>query len=146
MERNQEMSSRARERMATMLPELLGAVRSRRRRRVAVRTGAVAALVALLITMWPADGGIGSGIGSGLPGDPSHQQVAAARPFKCEVVHDVEGVLERFAGATPNHKKWFVGDDELQEFLRGADRPQGIVRISGKVVVSSDALDPFPEL
>lgn len=141
MEPNQEMSSLARERMATMLPDLLGAVRSRRRKRVAVRASVVAALLALLVTFWPDSGDFAS-----VPPQAGTPQVIAGAPFSCEVVRDIPGVVARYRVATPEHKAWFVGDDELQDFLRTAERPEGIVRVSGKVVVASSALDPFPEL
>jgi len=145
MERNQEMSSFARQRMATMLPDLLGAVRSRRRRRVAARatvaTTVAAALLAVLVTLWPKGGDRGA-----VPSPNGPQHHIAAVPFTCEVVRDIPGVVARYRVATPKHKDWFVGDAELQNFLRNAERPDGIVRVSGKVVVASSALDPFPEV
>lgn len=144
METNQEMSSLAQQRMATMLPELLGAVRGRRRRRVAIRVGVVAAMLCVLVGYWP---GMGGQTMDYDPGGGAATQVAnGGTPFACEVVRNRPGVLERFRSATPQHQQWFVGDDELQDFLRTAERPNGIVRVSGKVFVASAALDPFPVL
>lgn len=152
MERNQEMSSLAHQRMTTMLPELLGAVRGRRRRRVAARVAMVAAMLALLVSYWPGMGG--QARDSKRPGSDHSSQMANVRdggsssgmPFACEVVRDVPGIVERYRGTSSKHEQWFVGDDELQDFLRKADRPEGLVRVAGKVVVASAALDPFPVL
>ena len=141
MERNQQMSSQARQRMAAMLPEMLGAVRWRRRRRYLARGTVLAAAAVLLLVYWPSGA-------SFLPSAPvpiGPQAGASASPV-CQIVHDVPGVVDRYRATSSQHAEWYVGDEELQEFLRAADRPSGIVRIYGKVMVTEAALDPFPQL
>ena len=64
----------------------------------------------------------------------------------CQTVHNDPAVLGRYRVESTVREEWFVDDDGLQEFLRQGERPAGIVRIRGKVLVAKGALDPFPEL
>jgi len=153
MERDQEMSSLAEQRKATMLPELLGAVRGRRRRRVATRGAVVAGMALLLISYWPSMwGSVADDMQAG--GDAASQLAnagdlgpsPAAEPFVCEVVRNIPGVVQRYRAVIPQRQDWFIGDEQLQDILRADGRPDGIMRIAGKVVVASGAVDPFPGL
>jgi hypothetical protein len=153
MERDLEMSSLAQKRKAALLPELLGAVRGRRRRRVATRVTVVAGMALLLISYWPAM--VVPGIDSRQAGGDAALQVAntdglgpssSGEPFACEVVHDIPGVVQRYRSVIQDHQDWFVNDAELQSILRAAGRPAGIMRIAGKVTVARGALDPLPAL
>lgn len=149
MESNQEMSSLARQRMAGMLPGMLGAVRWRRRRRHIVRGSVLAVVTVLLVSFWPRsfwkdNGAALTPIASVpvAPGASASQQAASS--MVCEVVRDIPGVVDRYRVAGNKHVEWYANDDQLQDFLRDADRPNGIVRVSGKVIVTEAALDPFP--
>ena len=142
MERERELSPLAQARMAEMLPSLVGAVRWRRRRRHAVRVGAAAALLALLVATWP-DGAAAPGpVGPSGPSGPSGH---ASQPLVLEVVRDDPSVLDRYRVADTVRQEWFVGDDELQQFLREGARPAGIVRVGARVMVVSSAIDPLPK-
>ena len=144
MERNQEMSSLARQRMASMLPDMLGAVRWRRRRRHIVRGTVLAVAAVLLVGYWPNGGTAPDVIAPVAIGPLGPQQAGSS--VVCEVVRDIPGVVDRYRATGAKHLEWFVSDDELQDFLRDANRPNGIVRVSGKVLVTEAALDPFPVL
>lgn len=161
MERNQEMSPLARQRMAAMLPEMLGAVRWRRRRRHIVNGSVLAVAAVLLIGYWPTDdrslspvgpmvsgpmvsGPMVGGPGAGAAQQSGDQQSGARTTVVCEVFGDLPGVVDRYRATGGSYTEWFVGDEELQSFLREAQRPHGIVRVSGKVTVTAAALDPFP--
>lgn len=129
-----ELSAAAAQRMETLLPALLDTLRARvrraRRRRAAV-AAALLVLPALLLTLWRRD-----------PAVPSIAPVAAA-PGWTEV-RDDPGVRARCEVATVVRSAWFVGDDEVQELLRAASKPAGLVRSGDRVFVSAAALDPWP--
>jgi hypothetical protein len=135
-ESTHDLSLAAESRMRAMLPELLGAVRWRRRRRYAVRAGGVAAVVAFAVVLWPRGDGAQRG-GRNTPVDP------APRVAICEVVRTDPRVAQwRVASAVP--AEWYLDDDGLQAMLREGQRPDGIVRVRDKVLVASAAVDPFP--
>lgn len=144
MERNQQMSSLARQRMAGMLPGMLGAVRWRRRRRHIVRGSVLAVAAVLLVSYWQDRGAVVTPIASVpvAPDASASQQTASS--MVCEVVRDVPGVVDRYRVVGNKHVAWYASDAQLQDFLRDADRPSGIVRVSGRVIVTEAALDPFP--
>lgn len=128
------LSPRARQRMAALLPDLLGAVRARRRRRH-VRRAAVALMAAALpLFAWQ------FATATAPRRDPP--EVAAAPSWR--VVHDDPTVLTRCAVGTRERAEWFVDDDGLQAALRAAERPMGLVRTRGQVLVSAMAIDPWP--
>ena len=83
MKFDQELSPMARERMTDMLPNLLGKIRWRRRRRYAVRSGVVVAMLALLVAYWPA---------SELTVQPEPKALASGSNPElgvvCQIVHD----------------------------------------------------------
>lgn len=149
MERKQELSAQAQRRMATMLPELLGAVRGRRRRRIATRVAAAAAVVLLLVGYWPF-GDVATTTTRANPGgaaqvaDAGEQQPPADKGSPvCEVVRDIPGVVARYRVAVAVNPDWFVDDGELHRLLVAAGRPAGLVRVAGKVTFSSEATDPL---
>lgn len=149
MEPDQELSSLARERMAAMLPDLLGAVRGRRRRRQALRASVVAFVVAGLWSLWL---GLWPASGDAVVPTPNAPRVATlptpnrtgAAKFACELVHDLPDVVARLSRTAAVRADCYISDADLQAFLRDAQRPQGLVRIAGKVIVASAAVDPFP--
>ncbi|MFT7537635.1 MAG: hypothetical protein ACI85K_003596 [Hyphomicrobiaceae bacterium] len=149
MERNQQMSSLARQRMAGMLPGMLGAVRWRRRRRHIVRGSVLAIAAVLLVSYWPGSywqdrGAVVTPIASVPVAPDASTSQQAASSMVCEVVRDVPGVVDRYRVTGNKHVAWYASDAQLQDFLRDADRPSGIVRVSGRVIVTKAALDPFP--
>jgi hypothetical protein len=135
MHDERELSPLAQQRMAAMLPQLVGAVRWRRRRRRAVQGALVAAVVWLGVALWP-DGTAGP-----QPSDPGPVQ----RVPICEVVHDVPDVLAKYRVEPVRRADWFVDDDELQQFLNEGQRPSGLVRVGARVTVVRSAIDPFPK-
>jgi hypothetical protein len=128
------LSEAARTRQRADLPRLLSAVRWRRRRRRLAQGAAVTMAVAAL---WFA---FGLGAGPAGPGRPS-ETVNAPR---WTVVHDDPGVLARCTVPTVERSEWWIDDAGLRALLREAERPDGIVRVRGQVLVSADAVDPFP--
>jgi len=134
MHSEREMSPLAQTRMAEMLPQLVGAVRWRRRRRRALQVGAVAAALWLAFTLWPDRG---DPVRQIVPGPPSRTSI-------CEVVRDVPDVLAKYRYQPVARAEWFIGDEELQQFLSEGERPSGIVRVGSRVTVVRSAIDPFP--
>jgi heme A synthase len=149
MEADQELSSPARERMAAMLPDLLGAVRGRRRRRKALRASVVALVVAGLLSLWlglwptSGDAMVPASTAPTVATLPTPNRTGAAK-FACEIVHDLPDVVARLSRTATVRADCYISDADLQAFLRDAQRPQGLVRISGKVTVASAAIDAFP--
>jgi hypothetical protein len=152
MAHDPSMSPQVQERMAAMLPELLGAVRWRRRRR---QLGRVVLLLLVFVSLWvladsdaaTANGSVPQGVRQRVPQLASDTAATArAVPFACEIVGNDASVVQRYTAAVTSHQQWLVGDEELQAFLQDAHRPMGIVRVSGRVLVARAALDPFPLL
>jgi hypothetical protein len=152
-----ELTKAGLERRARMLRELQTAtvqVARRRaiRRRVFLGTGCV-----VLLTL--------AAVLSGTPGKPvtpspaggAHRNVArvpvadfvvpacseAPRgAAHLEVVHDDPGILLRHAAEEATiDPGTFIGDDDLLEILEAADRPAGLIRMDGLVVVTPDVAD-----
>lgn len=130
-----ELSPLARQRMAAQLPALLVVVRARRRRRLVRR--AALALVALALP------GLGWLLASAPTTPPPAPGVAAAPAWV--VVHDDPTILARCEVQPAVRPDWLLTDDGLQAELRAADRPDGLVRTGGVVLVSAAAVDPWPE-
>ena len=122
--------------MEADLPGLLGAVRRRRRRRQVVRAAAAAVVLGGVLAVW-----------AFAAWQPWNTHDAPREPAaRWSVVAVDPGVVARCTAPTVVREEWFVDDYELQQLLRDAERPDGLVRVRGQVLVSSDAVDPFPEL
>ena len=128
------LSAAASRRMREALPGLLGAVRWRRRRRVAVR----AAALSLLVAVWS---------WSPWSGEPSEDGVApgpVASAPRWVVIADDPSVLARCEVASRIDPAWFVDDAGLQNLLRLDARPDGLVRAGARVMVAAAAVDAWP--
>lgn len=131
-----ELSAVAAQRMDALLPELLDTLRTRvrraRRRRAIVAILLMVLPVPLLTWRRPA------------PAAPPIASAAVARGWT--EVRDDPGVRTRCEVETVVRSAWFAGDDEVQELLRAAARPAGLVRAGNRVFVSAAALDPWPSV
>lgn len=129
-----ELSAAAAQRMDALLPELLDTLRSRVRR--ARRRRAIVAILLLVLPVplltWR----------HSAPAAPPIASAAFARGWT--EVRDDPGVRTRCEVATVVRSAWFAGDDEVQELLRAAAKPAGLVRAGDRVFVSAAALDPWP--
>ncbi len=136
--RAQELSELARGRMQAALPGLLGAMRRRRRRRQLARAGIAVLVCTGLVVLWQRGG------------DADPMPVAPPAPVValplCVQVGDDPQVVARLSVATVVRAEWYLDDAGLQDLLRGGDRPDGLVRALGQVLVSAAAVDPFPTL
>lgn len=130
------LSAAAQARLQADLPGLLAALRGRRRRRQTVR----AAVATLLLVSGAAMVFRSGGAPTVVPVLPD-----GTAP-RCTIVRDDPQVLARLAVPTTVRAEWFVDDAGLQALLRAADRPDGLVRVDRQVLVSAEAVDPFPEL
>ena len=141
VDRAKLLSATARARKREMLPGLLSALRRRRRRQKVRATAflAAAALVAAVAVRWA-----WLVEGARQPALRPPRAPAAAAPFVCEVVHDDPAVLQRYRVTVSPRDDWLAGDDELQAFLRASARPDGLVRIAGRVTVVPAAVDRLP--
>ena len=127
------LSGPAQQRQRELLPNLLTAVRQRRRRRQAVRAVACLGFVALL-TIWLL---------------PSPASQPAADPFASVPktspgwieLHDDPTVLSRYEVSCAVRKEWFVDDDSLQQLLASGNRATGLLRVGNQVLVSPAAID-----
>lgn len=137
------LGERARARRDAMLPGLLAAVRWRRRRHRAARAGAVVLLFGL-VALWRWPGGEPTGAPTAPAVTPSIAAPIAASAW--QRVPNVPDIVARCSVATTARAEWFVDDHELQRLLRDDDRPSGLVRTRGEVLVSAAAIDPFPTL
>ncbi|MBL9078292.1 MAG: hypothetical protein JNL08_12355 [Planctomycetes bacterium] len=123
----------AQARRTAALPGLLAAVRWRRRRRRLLRAAAGLLLAAAAVGVaWPRP-----------PVDPG-QPVAPSPAWR--VVATDPTVLARCSAVTVVRPEWWIDDDGLQRLLREDDRPDGLVRTGGRVLVNRAAVDPFPVL
>ena len=120
----------ARARKAAGLAPLLLVVRRRRRRRRAVQAATVVLLAALSLRFL-------------LP-SPDAAAVALREPIATAPDGREPFVLERLMVPTTVRAEWFVDDPELQQLLRDAGRPAGLVRIGERVQVDAAAVDPWP--
>lgn len=140
-EPDRSLSPVAAARMAAMLPDLLSAVRWRRRRRVALRAGvAVTLLTAALFaaSRWWAPSAAAPGPA------PAAGDSRPLRDAAIAIVQTDPDVVARYRAVADVPSEWFIDDDELQRWLRQDRRPDGLVRIAGRVTVASAAVDPFP--
>lgn len=132
------LSEVARARLHADLPGLLGSMRQRRRRRRAARATVLALGLGGALLLWPRRA------------DEVAPPVAPPPPILVRpgwtMVADDPQVVARLRVATVVRPEWFVDDGQLQALLRAADRPDGLVRARGQVLVSAAAVDPFPTL
>ena len=132
-----ELSPAARQRMHAMLPGLLSTVRWRRRRRVLGRAGLAAGVLLFAVWLWPSGGDrVSPGPGAG-PGPTRTGPV-------CEIVRTDPAEVAGWRVATAVPADWYLDDDGLSRFLRESARPAGLVRVRGRVLVATEAVDPFP--
>ena len=131
-----ELSPAARARQQAMLPELLTAVKHRRRRRHVVRATVALLFVGVVAfaaqSLWRSDEPVSPG--------PGPNDVAAWTTFR-----DDPATRERYVVATVRKREWFVDDDGLNDLLRESGRRTGIIRAGGRVAVNEAAVDPWPE-
>ncbi len=138
LEHEMVLSAAALRRRREALPELLGAVRWRRRRRRAVRAGLCLVLTLVASSPWWSQAtGWRQANGSG-------DEVAVANAPSWTVFTDDASVLARCEVPTHVDPSWFVDDDELQRLLRDDHRPDGLVRTGPRVLVAAAAIDPWP--
>ncbi|MCR9244117.1 MAG: hypothetical protein NXI31_03740 [bacterium] len=143
METELELTVTARTRQQAMLPELLGAVRRRRRWRHTRNAGLTLALVAGLASApWWMAGGAAGERPAGSPAVPD-QHVVATRSWV--TVRDDPDIVARYRVGTTRRSEWFVDDADLRGLLRTAERASGVVRSGQRVFVSRAAIDPWPE-
>jgi len=132
------LSEMAQARQQADLPGLLGALQRRRRRRRAARATVLALGLVGALLLWPR------------PRDEVATPVAPPPPLMAQpswtMVADDPQVVARLRVATVVRPEWFVDDGQLQALLRAGDRPDGLVRARGQVLVSAAAVDPFPRL
>lgn len=109
---------------AGRLPELLRAVRWRRRRRQLRRAALGALLLLGGVALWP---------------DPRPDDLPVAPPAAppWTVVRDDPGAVARHAVTARIDPAWFVDDHELQSLLRESGLPIGTVRIGHTVQVAA---------
>jgi hypothetical protein len=135
-----DLTARASSRRDALLPRLLDELRARgrRRRRRRATVAAVAAVLPLLAWGLTAarDGTRGA------PSVPRVRDDARAVPF--DVVETDPTVLARCTIVVPPDPRWALDDAGLQAELAALDRPAGLVRVGDRVLVSRDAVDPFP--
>lgn len=120
--------------MRERLPGLLAVVRARRRRRQAARAAvlAVAACVATGLLWWPSR-------------VRAPATAPGATPPTWTMLADDPTVVARSEVHVAVRAEWFLADDgQLQALLAADARDAGLVRIGGQVLVSQDAVDPFP--
>lgn len=152
-----ELTKAGMERRARMLRELQKATVRIARRRVVLRramlgTGCVVilALVAALsgtggkpVSLF-APGGPLPGVAIGtLPGTTLSSRTATPRrAVRLEVVHNDPGIVLRHAAVEAAiDPGTFIDDDDLLAILEAADRPAGLIRRDGLVVVTPDVAD-----
>lgn len=143
------------------LPELLRAVRRRgerrRRRRAAVVVTGGALLLVVADALWPRAGrspvmrppsgasarDAGASPLASAPAATIHVVVAGSVPEVAAIRRDDPAIVARCAVATQAHDAWFVDDTGLRALLRADGRPDGIVRIAGRVFVGEAAIDSY---
>lgn len=125
-------------RKAELLPAMLREVRGRRRRRRLVRAASTCGVCLVVATLawwlFPARS----------VATPADAAPPGRSAFVCEVVGNRPGVLERFGVGQPAiERDWRIDDGELLEWLRHDQRPGGLVRVGGRVLVLAEAVDPL---
>ncbi len=137
MAADRELSPRAIARRDALLPALLAEVRARARRRRVRRAAVAVLLVAVAVLAWP--------LASASPhvATPREPAPVASRPT-VQIVGDDPTILARCSVPTRERAQWWIRDDELQRLLASDGRTAGLVRVDGRVLVSADAVDPFP--
>ena len=131
------LSPLAQARRDALLPELLRELRARSRRRRVRRTAVAALLAVIPVLAWQLAPGAA----------PPAPMVVDAGPGpgpRYELVDDDPSILARCAVAAHAHGEWWLTDAELHDALAAAGRTAGLVRVGGRVLVSADAVDPFP--
>ena len=66
------------------------------------------------------------------------------RHVRLEVVHDDPGILERYSvgGGPLDRDVWIADDDELLALLETAQRPAGLIRTGGRVILTANVTSP----
>jgi hypothetical protein len=133
-----ELGSAGQVRMAALLPDLLAALR-RRRRRAQVRRAMVVAVLAVLP-------GVGWLLTMRAPSGQVPVEPASLIATKATMVHDDPSILVRCEVRDVVRQEWWLSDAGLQATLRAVDRPDGLVCVAGRVFVAIAAIDPFPTI
>ena len=119
-------------RRAGMLPVLMREAVLRGRRRVAWRGAAAATLAAGLL--------VASLVPPHSPAPP-----AAVPGVRIEIVRDDPGILARLAPPSPPvPPETWVDDDQLLSLLASAERSTGLIRTSGRVILTAAVTDALP--
>jgi hypothetical protein len=129
-----ELSARALQRRDSLLPALLGAVRARRARARVRRAAVVAACVVSAIATWQLAG----------PHAPGRRAPDTHTASAWRTLQDDPTILARREVPTRERAEWQLSDDALRRELRAAERPDGLVRVKDRVLVSAAAVDPWP--
>jgi len=130
-----ELSARALQRRDSLLPELLGAVRARRARAKVRRAAVVVvACVVCAIATWRL----------AAPHAPAGRAPDTHTAPLWTTLHDDPTILARREVPTRERPEWQLSDDGLRRELRAAERPDGLVRVKDRVLVSAAAVDPWP--
>ncbi|MCA8952310.1 MAG: hypothetical protein KDE27_22555 [Planctomycetes bacterium] len=140
-----DLGPEALQRRSAMLPELLRAVRGRRRRRQVRRLGLAAAALALAaLGLHRVFGDRGPGRGIATPVADGNDPEVAATPVWTTFGND-PAALARCVVTPAARPEWYVDDDGLNDLLRAAKGRGGIVRAAGRVFVNAAAIDPWPQ-
>jgi hypothetical protein len=129
-------------RREAMLRGLRAAVVRRRRRRAAFRRGALAGAACVLLAGVLINRDTAAPRPPASPPEAVHGEPPAPRPIvlanaRLETVRDAPGILERVAvGDRPIPPSAFTDDEGLLSALAAAERPAGLVRFAGGVVLA----------
>ena len=121
--------------MRERLPGLLAVVRARRRRRQAVRAALLVVAVGVAAAPW-----------WWRPPVQAPATAPIAKLPKWTFLVDDPTVVARHEVHVTVRAEWLLADDEqLRVLLAADDRDAGFVRTGGRLLVSRDAVDPFPQ-